>query len=420
MTQSLRRSSLLGLTVAACAGIGMSALALSTDAGAALAADAKVPTVSKSVGKQLQAAQKASQAKNWAECLSQAHAAEAVSGRAPYDDYIINELLGFCEIRTQAYAEAAKHLEANVGSQYLEQDQLPQRIRALSQINYQLKNYAKAIEFGNRAIKGGYADAELYTLVAQAYYIQGDYKGTLKFVSDWVEEQDKKGQASKEQTLQLLLSSCVKLKDDKCTTTALEKLVARYPKDEYWQNLMQSLFRTGGGDKSMLNVYRLAAEVNAMRAEYYTEMAQISMEQGLPGEAQSVLEQAFSKKVFTEQRDQDRNNRLLATAKTQATTDKPTLPKQEKEAAALKTGEADVKIGTAYMSYGQFPQAVAAIQRGIAKGGLKSAPEAQLMLGIAQLRGGSKSDAIASFKAVKGDETLARVANLWMLHAQQM
>ena len=55
---------------------------------------------------------------------------------------------------------------------------------------------------------------------------------------------------------------------------ALEGLVARYPKDEYWQNLMRSMFRTGGSDAIMLNVFRLATEVNAMRrAEDYTEMA---------------------------------------------------------------------------------------------------------------------------------------------------
>ena len=38
------------------------------------------------------------------------------------------------------------------------------------------------------------------------------------------------------------------------------------------------------------------------------------------------------------------------------------------------------------MSYGQNDKAVAAISKGIAKGGLKSPDEANLLLGIAQLR----------------------------------
>ena len=293
------------------------------------------------------------------------------------------------------------------------------RVRALSQVNYQIKNYAKSIEFGNRAIKGGFADADMYTLVAQAYYIQGDYKTSRKFIEDWVSGQEDRGQAPREGALQLLLSSCVKLEDDSCTSRTLERLVARYPKDEYWQNLMRSLFRSGGSDKIMLNVYRLATEVNAMRrGDDYTEMAQLAIEQGMPGEAQAALEAAFEKKFFTDARDVERNQRLLATAKQQSATDRSSLARQEKDAANAKTGEAELRVGQAYISYGQIPQGLAAVQRGIAKGGLKNPAEAQLVLGIAHLRAGNKAEAVKAFKAVKGDETLARLGNLWALRAQ--
>jgi tetratricopeptide (TPR) repeat protein len=380
----------------------------------------KPPSISKGIVKQVQAAQAAIKGSKWGECVSQLKQADGVAGKTPYDDHAINELLGFCAIRTNDYSTAAKALEVGLNSGFLEQDQVPSRVRALAQVNYQIKNYAKAIEFGNRAVKGGFADADMYTLIAQAYYIQNDYKGTLKFVSDWVADQQKRGQTPREGALQLMLSSCLKLEDDACTTRALEKLVAAYPKDEYWQNLMRSMFRSGGNDKTMINVYRLATEVNAMRRpEDYTEMAQLSIESGVPGEAQSVLESAFAKKVFADQRDIDRNNRLLATAKAQAATDKASLAKQEKDASAAKTGEADLRIGQAYMSYGQIPQAVAAIQRGIAKGGLKNPSEAQLLLGMAQLKAGNKSEAIKAFKAVSGDEVMTRLGNLWALHAQQ-
>jgi hypothetical protein len=386
--------------------------------GAALA-DGK-PTVSKSVAKQLQEAQKATQAKNWKDCLDHVATADAVAGKAPYDDYIISELRGFCSIRVNDYQTAAKALEAGLNAGFLEQDQVASRVRALAQVNYQIKNYPKAIEFGTRAVKGGFADADMYTLIAQAYYIQGDYKGTLRFVTDWIEDQDKRGQTPREGALQLYLSSCLKLDDGACTTRALERLVSNYPKDEYWQNLMRSLFRNGGSDRVMLNIYRLATEVNAMRrAEDYTEMAQLSIEQGVPGEAQSTLETAFARKAFTDPRDVERNNRLLATAKQQATADRSTLARQEKDAAGAKTGEALVRVGQAYLSYGQAAQAVTAIEQGIAKGSLKNPAEAQLLLGMAQLKAGNKDEAVKAFKGAKGgDETLARLGNLWALHAR--
>ncbi len=375
--------------------------------------------VSKAVAKTLQAAQEATKKNNWKECLAKVREAEAAANKTPYDNFAVAELTGFCAIRTNDFATAARALEAGLGSGFLAQDQVPSRVRALSQVNYQIKDYPKAIEFGNRAIKGGFADADIYTLVAQAYYIQGDYKTTKSFVSNWVEDTTRRGQKPREGALQLLLSSCIKLDDTTCTTDALERLVDHYPKDEYWQNLMRSLFRAGGSDAVMLNIYRLAAEVNAMRRpEDYTEMAQLAIEQGLPGEAQSVLEKAFAAKIFTDQREIERNTRVLNAAKAQATQDRAGLAADEKAAAAAKSGEADVRIGMAYLSYGQIPQALAAIQRGLAKGGLKNLAEAQLALGIAQLRAGNTAEAAKAFKSVQGDATLARLGSLWALRTQ--
>lgn len=399
----------------------VTAVALGVMAGVASepAAAQEKQSVSKAVAKTLQAAQEATKKNNWRECLTKAREAEAAAGKTPYDNFAVSELLGFCAIRLNDFQTAARALETGLSSGFLAQDQVPSRVRALSQVNYQIKNYPKAIEFGNRAIKGGFADADIYTLVAQAYYIQGEYKTTKSFVSDWVDDTVKRGQKPREGALQLLLSSCIKLDDSACQTASLERLVDHYPKDEYWQNLMRSMFRSGGSDAIMLNIYRLAAEVNAMRRpEDYTEMAQLAIEQGLPGEAQAVLEKAFAAKVFTDQRDIDRNTRVLNAAKTQATQDRATLAADEKAAAAAKTGEADVRVGMAYLSYGMIPQAVTAIQRGIGKGGLKNPAEAQLALGIAQLRAGNKAEALKAFKSVQGEPTLARLGNLWALRVQ--
>ena len=72
----------------------------------------------------------------------------------------------------------------------------------------------------------------------------------------------------------------------------------------------------------------------------------------------------------------------------------------------------------AYLGYQQYDKAIDEFSKGIAKGGLTNPTEAQLALGIAQLKAGHKDDAIKSFKAVKGDPVLERLAALWVLHAQ--
>lgn len=406
------------ITLATACTLGVLALGISLSTP--VEAQAAKQTISKNLAKPLKAAQDAMGKKNWQEAIARLNEADAAAGKTPFDQHTINEMKGFVFVRTSSYAEAAKALEAGLNSGFLPQEDVGQRVRALAQVNYQIKNYDKAIEFGNRAVKGGYADADLYTLIGQAYYIKGDYKGTLRFVDDFVSDQEKRGQTPKEQSLQLILSSCLKLNDDACTTKALERLVSLYPKPEYWQNIIYSLLRApDNNDRLLLNTYRLASEVNALKSgQDYTEMAQLAIEQGSPGEAVSILEKGIKGNAFADQRDKDKNTRLLESAKKQAATDQAALAQIDAQAAKGKAGEADVGVGKGYLSYNQFDKAEAALQRGLTKGGLKSPDEATLLLGISQYKSGKKDEAVKTFKSIKTDPKYARLANLWALHAK--
>jgi hypothetical protein len=382
---------------------------------------AKEAKVSKGASKPLQAAKTAADAQKYPEALAALEQVKALPDKTPYDEHVMNELYGFVYVRTQQYAEAAKALEAGLNDGFLTDADKQTRMKALAQVNYQIKNYDKAIEFGNQVIKAGQADDDMVTLVSQAYYIKGDYKGTMAFVNEYNESQIKAGKQPKEQAINLVLSSCLKLDDNECATKALERMVSYYPKPDYWQNLLYSLFQQEGQtDKSLLQVYRLAADVDVLkRPDDYTEYAQLAIEAGSPGEAESILEKGMAKNIFTDPKLIDRNKRLLANAKQQADQDRAGLDKIAKDAAAGKTGDKDVSIGLAYLGYKQYDKAIEAITRGLAKPGVQNVGEANLLLGIAQLGAGKKEEAQKAFSAVKGDAKLERIANLWSLHARQ-
>ena len=299
----------------------------------------------------------------------------------------------------------------------------PQMIKLLLALNYQLKNYDKAIDYGQRAIKGGFATEENKNFLAQAYYLKGDWKDSLKIEEALVDADIKAGQTPKEQQLSLVLSSCVKLDDKACQQHALERMVAYYPKPEHWKNLLFNVQQqASGNDANTLQTFRLMTEVDVLEgASDYNEMAQLALEAGSPGEAQKVLEKGFAANVFNDQRAKDRNTRLLETVKKTAATDQAALPKIEKEAEASPTGAKNVGVGLAFLGYGQYDKAVEQISKGITKGGLRNDAEAHLLLGIAQLKGGHKDDAVKSFKSVKdaNNPTLEQLANLWVLHARQ-
>ncbi len=107
-------------------------------------------------------------------------------------------------------------------------------------------------------------------------------------------------------------------------------------------------------DNQMLNVLRLATQVGAMStSDQFTEMAEIALNTGLPGEAISAIEAGKSKNVFKGSRVAD-IDKMLERAKLAAEIDKKSLAQQETAAKANAQGNLDVKLGAAYLSYGDF------------------------------------------------------------------
>jgi tetratricopeptide (TPR) repeat protein len=401
-------------------GTTLMALAAVT-AGPAAAAEGQKQTNSAKLAKPLKEAQDDIKGKKYPEAIAKLKEAEGIGGKTPYDQHLINDMLTFCYIKTNNFADAAKTMEAEIDDGFTPQADIAQKVRGLAEINYQLKNYDKAIDFGNRAIKGGFGDEQVRTLVGQAYYLKGDWKGTLKFEQGLVDSQVKAGETPKNESLQLILSSCVKINDAGCETHALEQIVRYYPKPDYWYQLLYTVRQqTSGNDANTLQTYRLMSELDVLKnADDYTEMAQLALESGSPGEAEKVLQKGLDKNVFTDQRGKERNQRLLENAKKQAASDQASLPKQEKDADAASTGQKSVAVGLAYLGYGQYDKAIDDLQKGITKGGLKDQNQAKLLLGIAQLKGGHKDDAVKTFGSVKGDPALERLASLWVLHAKE-
>jgi len=197
--------------------------------------------------------------------------------------------------------------------------------------------------------------------------------------------------------------------------------VTYYPKPEYWANALAPLVRMDIKDAHLqLNVYRLMNDVGVLKLPSdYAEMAEIALDAGYPGETQAILQQAFSKNVFVEQRDKDRYQHLLDGAKQRAASDQAQLAEAEHTAESAPTGAALVQVGAAYISYGQNDKAITAITKGIAKGGLKSPDEANLLLGLAQLRQRNNAAAQQAFDKVASSSNngYARLGKLWSLRA---
>jgi hypothetical protein len=382
----------------------------------------KPPTISKAVVKQAQAAQAAIKAEKWADCIAALAGVDAVPDKTPYDEYAVSELRTVCAARSNDMAAAepalARGLEIGEANGFVDEEARKLKLRQLTQVNYQLKNYRRAADFGRRAAQAEPGNKDLHMLTAQALYLIPDNAAAAAFIEPWVAQLEQRKETPPDMALGLWASACVRMKDDKCTRRAVEKQVAYAPSDEAWSNLFLLTMRDAPQEQN-LNVLRFAYEVGALKeGDDIAEYASLAMEKGYPGEAQAVVEAAIAAGKFGGPgKSTPGASNLLQQAKAAAAPDRASLARQAKDAAAQKTGVAEVRLGQAYLSYGQPTEAVASIERGIAKGGVKAIDEANLSLGIARLKAGDKGGAATAFDAVK-DPFLARLAGYWKLRTR--
>jgi hypothetical protein len=279
------------------------------------------------------------------------------------------------------------------------------------------KNYAKTVEIGEQAVKHGVTDTDTYTTIADSQSKLGNWKDAAATIQQVVEHENKPDK----KLLEFQWNCYVKVNDSADAGKVIEKLVTYYPEPDYWLNALAPLSRMDIKDAHLqLNVYRLMNDVGVLkRPTDYAEMAELALDQGYPGETQAILEKAFAQGIFTEQRDKDRYQHLLDGVKQRAAADLAQLGSGEKDAAAAPTGDAYLRLGASYLSFGQNDKALAAITKGIDKGNLKSADEAHLLLGIAKLRAKNATEAERDFDKVSmsSNTAYARLGRLWALHA---
>jgi hypothetical protein len=370
-------------------------LGTATVCGAALVLSAPASAaVSAKVGKPLQEAQSLANAGNYKGAMAKINEAEAMPGKSAEENKIISQMKDFIAIKSgdTSTAAGAKAKFAN---------------------DYNAKKYKDVIA-DSEALKSHNAlDANSMQIVAQAYYLSGDKAGCLKYIKSNF------GANPGDTTLQLQMSCAHDSGDAETERAALETLVGRTGKPEYWNNLLKmSEHGAGMRDHDTLDVYRLKLLTGTIAGkDEYITLAQLAIQLKFFAEAQAVLEKGQAAKVLTD----DRTAKLLALAKTQATAAAAAQAQALSAAQAAPKGDDLVKIGEDQWGQGKGKEAVATIKAGIAKG-VTDKNNAQIRLGMAYIAAGQKADAQKAFDAVKPASTTdksAMVAHLWSLYARR-
>jgi hypothetical protein len=387
---------------------------------AALPATAAEPKIGAKVGKPLQAAQELAQQKKLNEALAKVREAEAVSSKTPFEQFKIDQFKVFIQLQRGDYAAAGRAMEATIASGFLPADEVVRTQKSLAQIEFRLEDYNKAIEHGRKYLQSAPGDLDMRLLVIQSQYLLKDYKSSSIGLREVIASAEKSGREVKQDWLQLLMSAEYEQKNLTGVAEALDMMLKRYPSQKFWRDRLQMVQDLPDlGDRENFEILRLMNEVDVLHdAGEYVELAELAIQLGLPGEAKSTLNKGFTAQVLGVDEEADRQKRLLTMASTQAADDSRTLAQVEQEAAKSATGDADAKTGEAYLTYGQYDAAVAALQRGLGKG-VKSSDTANLQLGIAFYRLAKLEEAKSAFAAVTQNKALADLARLWTIFIQQ-
>jgi tetratricopeptide (TPR) repeat protein len=399
----------IGLNIApSLVGAGSIAHAASQDQGA---------TVRPEVGKPLQAAQELLKTKKYKDALTKVQEADGVGGKTPYESFMVERTRASIASAAGDTALAAKSFEAIIASGRLSASDQIKFIQALAGMYYQLKDYPKAIAWFSRYVRDGGDDPKIRAMLIQTYYLNNEFSRAAKELQAEIHAEEKAGNKPSEDQLQLLANCAAKQSDKAGYAAAIEKLVAYYPKKEYWADLLNRVqTKPGFADRLSLDVFRLKMAVGQLTTTAdYMEMSQLALQAGFPAEAQKIVEQGFKTEALGTGADAARHKRLRDLANKTAADDLKTMAQNEAEAGKSNEGIGLVNLGFAYVSAGQFDKGIGLMEQGIRKGGIKRIDDAKLHMAIAYLRAGQKPNAIQMFKTVQGVDGTADLAHYWVM-----
>ncbi len=357
-------------------------------AGAAIlmpAAPAQAATVSAKVGPLLKEAQAMIASKNYAGARAKLAEADAVKS-TPDDAAIIAQFRSAISISSA---------DPNT----------PGGAKAKFAQDYNAGKFREVIADAEYLKKNNVFDAQSQLIVGQAYYKARDFAGCVRY---------SKGLGGGETALALQARCAYEIGDDATQRDALEALVARTGKSEYWTGLLKLGERSRGlSDHNTLDIARIRYLTGSMVGkDDYISLSQFALQFKFAAEAQTVLEKGVAAKLLADERSQ----RLLNTTKQMAAARLASAAKDLAAANAAPQGDDLVALGENKIGEGKAKEAIPLIQAGLKKP-LKDPNNGQIRLGQAYLAAGQKADAKAAFAKVKAPEKDAMVAHFWTLVA---
>jgi len=351
------------------------------------------------------------------EALAKVREADAVANKTAAEQLTIDRMRGAAAQRAGDHATTIQAFEAVFASGKLSAPEQAQVAESLAYAYAQTKDVAKSQAWIAKAQAAGGNSAQLKALQAWLQGQSGDHAAIARDAAAAVSTAEQAGQRPTEADL-LRLADAQARGNLPGYGVTLEKLLANYPKKEYWAAALARLPRKPGfADRHALDVMRLKLASGTLSSTGdFMEMTQLALQAGVPAEAKRIVERGFASGALGTGAEAERHQRLRSLALKQDADSSASIATRASDAAAAKDGNALLQVGWVYVSMGEVDKGIALIEQGIAKGGLKRPDDARLRLGMAQLQSApAKAKAAATLRSVQGADGSADIARLWLL-----
>jgi tetratricopeptide (TPR) repeat protein len=359
------------------------------------------------------AAQAAGQKGNYSEAIRLLKEAKAKAPLSPQEEQGINELMIWAASGAKDYQLVLATVDERLATGRVTGADLTRKLRLKATTHYSLKEYPKAIATFDKLAAQGALTADDLTQLGSAQIAVRDYSKAATTLERAIVANDKAGRSKQNPKLLAMLYNAYKETNNEAKRVqTLHRWFAVAPSAETFKYLANSYEVSSARDPVvMINVYRLGAAKGSLSGDHYVKYAETALDLSSPGEAVAMLEKGMAAGAIKKD---ERNNKVLADAKSQVDRVKATLPQQEAEAKAIQTGEPEAKLATAYFTLKNYSKASEAAQRAVSKGNLKRADDVNMMLGIALANSKKPAEAKKAFTAAAAANAKTRgVADLW-------
>ena len=376
--------------------------------------------ISRSIAREMTAAQAALQTGRWEDALTYLDAADDVSHVTQFDKKTIYDFRGFAHTKLNRLKEAQTDYARALATGEYSREEAQKATHLLFQLSAGTQEYATAVSYGMQLQASGMASTEDLGVIAQILYLQKDCRQSVLWADKAVASAREFGATPKENWYQFKLQCAADAVDNAAMASALMDLVRLTNKTNYWNTLLRIWRQDERDDHNLLMIYRVMYATHSMsNASDYIEMAQLLADAKLPGEGLAVVDSAISSGLISDSI-RERASHLRDSLQARAEIDKADMSsgRVETEAAQSPTGDSSVGLGQLYYGFGDFQHAITTITEGLHKGDARRAFDAYVYLALSQAAMGnaeSAKDTLGLIKSVPGINR--RMVDLWQLYA---